>query len=352
MDGSGVGAVREPPLRLSGATEGCGGPNPDRKGTPVNEGKIVITGGSGFIMSHVAERLAATGREIVLFDNNEQHSLPGETQALVEEKKNVRFVQGDVRDKAAVEELIQGAETVYHFAALMGTSSRFKEWEVPTVEVNVIGTINVLQAALEAGVKHFIHPPRPPLAVWMTPYIISKTAQTLFTQMYHHVYGLPTVGLNIQNCYGPRERPILNPNPMRPHEGRKLVASSILAALKNEPVIVFGDGEQSSDFIYIDDVVEACLKASSASAAGQVLDIGMGISTPVNRVVELILELTRSQSKVQHVPLRTGEVKLQTKADLSPAGEILGWGPKTDLREGLKKTIPYYARLLGIPSPV
>jgi UDP-glucose 4-epimerase len=316
------------------------------------DGKIVITGGSGFIMSHVAERLAETGREVVLFDNNEQHSLYEETKGLLARKKNLRFVQGDVRNQAEVEELLKGAETVYHFAALMGTSSRFKEWEIPTVEVNVLGTIQVLQASLKAGVKYFIHPPRPPLAVWLTPYIISKTAQTLFTQMYHHVYGLPTVGLNIQNCYGPRERAILNPNPMRPHEGRKLLASSIMAALKNEPLIVFGDGEQSSDFVYIDDVVEACLKAPCDSSIGQVLDIGTGISTPVNKVVELILKLTRSRSRIEHLPLRTGEAKLHTKADLTPARQYLAWEPKTELVEGLKKTIPYYAGLLGMKSPI
>jgi UDP-glucose 4-epimerase len=316
------------------------------------DGNIVITGGSGFIMSHVAERLAETGREVVLFDNNEQHSLYEETKALLSRKKNLRFVQGDVRNKAEVEELLKNAETVYHFAALMGTSSRFKEWEIPTVEVNVLGTIQVLQASLKAGVKYFIHPPRPPLAVWLTPYIISKTAQTLFTQMYHHVYGLPTVGLNIQNCYGPRERAILNPNPMRPHEGRKLLASSIMAALKNEPLIVFGDGEQSSDFVYIDDVVEACLKAPCDSSIGQVLDIGTGISTPVNKVVELILKLTRSRSRIEHLPLRTGEAKLHTKADLTPARQYLAWEPKTELVEGLKKTIPYYAGLLGMKSPI
>jgi UDP-glucose 4-epimerase len=315
-------------------------------------GKIVITGGSGFIMSHVAERLAETGREVVLFDNNEQHSLYEETRALLARKKNLRFVQGDVRNKAEVEELLINAETVYHFAALMGTSSRFKEWEIPTVEVNVLGTIQVLQASLKAGVKYFIHPPRPPLAVWLTPYIISKTAQTLFTQMYHHVYGLPTIGLNIQNCYGPRERAILNPNPLRAHEGRKLIASTILAALKNEPIIVFGDGEQSSDFVYIDDVVEACRKAPCDSSVGQVLDIGTGISTPVNKVVELILKLTRSRSTIEHLPLRTGEVPLQTKADLTPARQYLAWEPKTELAEGLRKTIPYYANLLGVKSPV
>ncbi len=316
------------------------------------DGKIVITGGSGFIMSHVAERLAETGREVVLFDNNEQHSLYEETRALLARKKNLRFVQGDVRNKAEVEELLKNAETVYHFAALMGTSSRFKEWEIPTVEVNVLGTIQVLQASLQAGVKYFIHPPRPPLAVWLTPYIISKTAQTLFTQMYHHIYGLPTIGLNIQNCYGPRERAILNPNPLRAHEGRKLIASTILAALKNEPIIVFGDGEQSSDFVYIDDVVEACQKAPCDSSVGQVLDIGTGISTPVNKVVELILKLTRSRSRIEHLPLRTGEAKLHTKADPAHAKRYLGWEPKTELVEGLKKTIPYYAGLLGTKSPV
>jgi UDP-glucose 4-epimerase len=316
------------------------------------DGKIVITGGSGFIMSHVAERLAETGREVVLFDNNEQHSLYEETKTLLARKKNLRFVQGDVRNKAVLEKLLRNAETVYHFAALMGTSSRFKEWEIPTVEVNVLGTIHVLQASLKAGVKYFIHPPRPPLAVWLTPYIISKTAQTLFTQMYHHVYGLPTIGLNIQNCYGPRERAILNPNPLRAHEGRKLIASTILAALKNEPVIVFGDGEQSSDFVYIDDVVEACLKAPRDSSVGQVLDIGTGTSTPVNQVVELILKLTRSRSRIEHLPLRTGEAKLHTKADPTHAKKYLGWEPKTELVEGLKKTIPYYADLLGAKSQV
>jgi len=234
----------------------------------------------------------------------------------------------------------------------MGTSSRFKEWEIPTIEVNVIGNINVLQASLNAGVKYFIHSPRPALNVWLTPYIISKTAQTQFTQMYHDIYGLPTIGLNIANCYGPRERAVLNPNPMRPHEGRKMVASNITAALKNEPIIVFGDGEQSSDFVYIDDIVEGCLSAPKDSAIGKICDLGTGISTPVKRVAELIIELTHSKSKIEYLPLRTGEVKLHTKADLTNAKNYLNWEAKVGLEEGLKKTIPYYAKRLGLKSPV
>jgi len=318
----------------------------------MKEGKVVITGGSGFIMSHVAERLVDMGKDVTLFDNNEQHGLYEETQELLKTRKNAKWVQGDVRDRAAIDALVRDAEIVYHFAALMGTSSRFKEWEIPTVEVNVIGTINVLQASLNAGVKYFVHPPRPALALWQTPYIISKMAQTLFTQMYHTIYGLPTIGLNIANCYGPRERGILNPNPLRPHEGRKMVASNITAALKNEPIVVFGDGEQSSDFVYVDDVVEGCLRAPRDSAIGQVCDLGTGVATPVKRVAELIIELTRSKSKIEYLPLRTGEVKLHTKADLTNSKKYLGWEPKMSLEEGLKKTIPYYAKLVGVKSPV
>lgn len=317
----------------------------------MKEGKVVITGGTGFLMSHVSEKLAEQGKEIVLFDNNEQHALPEYIKEFLNKRKNVTYIQGDTRDKAAVDAAIKDAEIVYHFAALMGTASRFKEWQIPTVEVNIIGTINVLEASLNAGVKYYIHPPRPALAVWLTPYIISKTAQTLFTQMYHVVYGLPTIGHNIANAYGPRERPILNPNPSRPHEGRKFIASSIIAALKNEPVIVFGDGEQSSDFVYIDDVVEALLTLKE-SAIGQVVDIGTGISTPVKDVAALIIKLTNSKSKIEYLPMRTGEAKLHTKSDLANAKKYLSWEPKTSLDEGLRKTIPYYAKLLGVKSPV
>jgi len=318
----------------------------------MEEGKIVITGGSGFIMSHVAERYAEMGKDVVLFDNNQQHALYQETQELLNKKKNVKFVQGDTRDRAAVDALVKDAEIVYHFAALMGTSSRFKEWEIPTVEVNVIGTINVLQASLNSGVKYFVHPPRPALAVWQTPYIISKTAQTLFTQMYNTIYGLPTIGLNIANCYGPRERGVLNPNPLRPHEGRKMVASNITAALKNEALVVFGDGEQSSDFVFIDDIVDACMRAPRDTAIGQVCDLGTGVNLPVKKVAEMIIELTKSKSKIEYFPLRTGEVKVHTKADLTNAKKYLDWEPKTSLEEGLKKTIPYYAKQVGVKSPV
>jgi UDP-glucose 4-epimerase len=269
---------------------------------------------------------------------------------LLERRKNVSYIRGDVRDKAALAEAIKGAEIVYHFAALMGTSSRFKQ-EVKTVEVNVIGTLHACDAALAAGVKFFVYPPRPMQTGWLTPYIISKTASTQFTQMYHEVYGLPTVGLNIANIYGPRERAVLEANTLKPGEGRKMMASFIEAALKNEPLPVMGDGEQSSDFIFIDDVIEACMLAPTEAAVGRILEIGTGINTSVRRVAELIIQITGSRSKIEFRPMRTGEVKIHTKSDASDAQKYLGWHWKTGLEDGLRRTIPWYAKQLGLDLP-
>jgi nucleoside-diphosphate-sugar epimerase len=304
------------------------------------ERNVFITGGAGFIMSHVAERLADAGKRLVLYDNLDEHVMNDDMRALVE-RKNVRFVRGDIRDREAVVAAMQGTEVVYHFAAVMGTSARFR-LEIPTVEINVIGTLNVLDAALAAGVKYFVHPPRPALTEWLTPYIISKIAQTQFTAMYHRTYGLPTIGLNIANCYGPRERSVLNAASFKAKEGKKLVATAILAALDGEQIPVFGDGEQAADYVYIDDVVDACIKAVRPAAVGKVYEIGTGVAASVNEVVREIIALTGSRSAIEYLPMRTGEVKLTTVADNAAARADLQWEPRVTLREGLMRTIPYY----------
>ena len=314
------------------------------------EQNVFITGGAGFIMSHVIERLVSAGKNVVVFDNCAEHELYEETEQLLKTSHNLKFVQGDIRDEAAVRKAMEGAEVVYHFAALMGTSARFKQEKV-TIEVNVLGSLNVMQAAVDLGVKYYIHPPRPALTEWVTPYIISKIAQTQFTELFHKTYKLPAIGLMIANCYGPRERSILSSNTLVPREGKKLVATCILAALKNEPLPVFGDGLQGSDFVYIDDVVEACVNAPQEAAIGKVMDIGTGIVTPVKKVAETIIEVVSSKSEIEFFPMRTGEIKLNTKSDISLAKELLDWKPTTSLVEGLTKTIPYYAKIAGVKWP-
>jgi len=312
--------------------------------------KIVLTGGTGFILSYVAERYAALGDDLWIFDQTAPDALPGYAKDLLETNANTTYVQGDIRDKNAVEDIINGAEIVYHFAALMGTSSRFKQ-EVLTTEVNVIGTLHACQAALDSGVKYFVYPPRPMETGWLTPYIISKTASTQMVQMYHETYGLPTVGLNISNIYGPRERAVLEANPYKKGEGRKMMATFVECALKGEPLPVMGDGEQSSDFIFIDDVIEACMKAPSDPAVGKIIEIGTGVKTSVLDVAKQIIELTGGKSEIAFKPMRTGEKKVHTVSDFSDATEYLGWTPTTSLAEGLRKTIPWYAEQLGLAWP-
>ena len=312
--------------------------------------KIVLTGGTGFILSYVAERYAALGDDLWIFDQTAPDALPGYAKDLLETNANTTYVQGDIRDKNAVEDIINGAEIVYHFAALMGTSSRFKQ-EVLTTEVNVIGTLHACQAALDSGVKYFVYPPRPMETGWLTPYIISKTASTQMVQMYHETYGLPTVGLNISNIYGPRERAVLEANPYKKGEGRKMMATFVECALKGEPLPVMGDGEQSSDFIFIDDVIEACMKAPSDPAVGKIIEIGTGVKTSVLDVAKQIIELTGGKSEIAFKPMRTGEKKVHTVSDFSDATEYLGWTPTTSLAEGLRKTIPRYAEQLGLVWP-
>ena len=313
--------------------------------------KIVLTGGAGFLLSYVAETYAAMGEHVVMFDRTGRNDLPEYAKTFLEDNPTASYVKGDIRDRKAVGKAMDGADMVYHFAALMGTSSRFGQ-EAVTTEVNVIGTLNACEAALNAGVRYFIYPPRPMETGWLTPYIITKTASTQFAQMYHQTYGLPTVGLNIANGYGPRERAVLEANPYKEGEGRKMMATFVECAIKGEPLPVMGDGEQSSDFIFIEDVVDACMKAPTGAATGRIIEIGTGIGTAVLDVARLIIELTGSPSKIEFKPLRTGEKKIHTKSDIADAKKYLGWEPKTSLEEGLRKTIPWYAEQLGVPSPI
>lgn len=309
--------------------------------------KVALTGGTGFLLSYVVEKYAAMGDQVLIFDVHPRDKLPEYARDFLEKYTNISYIQGDIRDRSAVENLIKGSELVYHFAALMGTSSRFKQ-EILTTEVNVIGTLHACQAALDAGVKYFVYPPRPMQTGWLTPYIISKTAATQFVQMFHETYGLPTVGLNIANCYGPRERAVLEANPYKKGEGRKMMATFVENALRNEPLPVMGDGEQSSDFVFVEDVVDALMSAPTSNAVGKIIEIGTGKSISVLEVAKMIISLTGSRSEIKLVPMRTGEKKITTVSDYSDAKKYLGWEPKTSLEQGLRRTIPWYAKQLGL----
>lgn len=296
--------------------------------------RVLVTGGGGFIASHLVDKLIKMGTNLTVLDNCYKHDL-GEEIKIHFNKDNFKFVKGDLRNRTLVETLLSDVDVVYHFASIVGTSVTIKD-PILVTDVNVIGTLTMLEASLKKGVKYFIYPTTPDVP-WLNPYKITKATAEKFCQMFYETYGFKTVCLCLTNVYGPRER-------LKPFQ--KVVPTFIKNALLEKPLPVFGDGEQSADYIYVSDVVEACVLAPEDSAAGKVIPIGTGVSTTVNELARIIIRLTGSRSRIQHLPMRKGETKVHIKADVEKAVEYLGWKPTISLEEGLKKTIPYYKRLI------
>lgn len=301
---------------------------------------ITVIGGAGFIASHLVDRLIDMGKNVTVVDSCFGHRLHGETKRYFG-RKNFQFVKGDIRDKELAKKVLSGADVVYHFASLVGTDATF-DYPILATEVNVIGTLNMLQRALECGVKYFVYPATPDVP-WLNPYKITKEAGEKYCRMYYFTYGLKTVCLTLNNVYGPRER-------MGPFH--KIIPTFVTNALLGKPLPIFGDGKQSADYVYVSDVVDAFTLAPQDRAVGKVITIGRGASNTVNEIARLVLKLTRSKSKLKYLPMRPGEVKLRIQTDTGPARKYLGWRAKTGLEEGLRKTIPYYAKLVKVRSPV
>jgi len=278
--------------------------------------RAFVTGGSGFIGSHLVDSLRDRDHQVYVYDLKRGLDV---TKRLILTNK-IKDFHPDV---------------VYHLAAVLGTSETFQDPH-RTVEVNVLGTLNVLEALRNLNYDaKLIYTSKP--RVWRNPYSISKAAAEDFIQAYREAYGLKAVVLRLHNVYGPRQA--LGPV-------QKAVPTFIAKALKNDPVPIYGDGLQSFDWIYVDDVVEALLLAcESGEAIGELMDIGTGDSVSVNDVVKIILDVSGGKSEVRYLPSRLGEgPERELKADTSKAQRLLGFEARTELREGLEKTVEYYRR--------
>ena len=309
--------------------------------------KALVTGGAGFIGSHITDRLLNEGFNVTVIDNLETGSL--EKIVHNQSKKDFRFIKGDIRDLNLVKETMKDVDVVFHEAALASVTVSVKD-PILTNEINVTGTLNLLKASSDFGVKRFVfassaavygdtQSPQKREGVPLnprSPYGISKLAAENYVKIFYKLYGLETVSLRYFNVYGPRQRFDLE----CAYGGVITIFTN--RVLRNMPPMVFGDGEQTRDFVYVEDVVEANMLAlKSKNAAGEAFNIGTGLSTSVNQVAETLKEITgKKDLKNIYASPRPADGR-HGYADISKAHKILNFHPKVSPHEGLTALVEW-----------
>jgi nucleoside-diphosphate-sugar epimerase len=304
--------------------------------------KFVVTGGAGFIGSTLVRTLLRHGR-VAVIDN----LLTGHESNLKEVRGQIDYHNVDIRNAAALEPAIRGADTVFHLAAIPSVPRSIED-PVPSHEVNIDGTFNVLRAASGAGVRRVVYAASSsaygdteilPKTESMTPlpkspYAVQKLLGEYYASVFHSCYGLETVALRFFNVYGPRQ------DPTSPYSGVLSLFMKHLVA-RTSPTI-FGDGEQSRDFTYVEDVAELCWKASQASGvAGKMYNAGNGNQYTLNQVWKVLQEMEGVDLPAQFGPPRAGDVR-HSKADTAAAIRALDHSPRVTIEEGLRRTLEWY----------
>jgi nucleoside-diphosphate-sugar epimerase len=309
--------------------------------------RILVTGGAGFIGSHLVDRLIAEGSEVTVLDNFDTGKLDN-----VSGHKDLRIVKGDIRDYALIRRTVEDVDAVFHEAALVSIVLSVQDPLVAN-EINVTGTLNLLKASSDLGVKRFIYAssaaaygntsaPRKKEDMPLdpaSPYGMSKLAAEKYAEIFYELYGLETVSLRYFNVYGSRQR-----------FDEKWAYGGVISIfldrlLKNMPPVIHGDGEQTRDFVYVKDVVEANILALKTSgAAGEVFNIGTGKRNTVNKVAQLLKQMTNKENLENvHADSRPGDVR-HGYADISKAERILNYVPKFSIEQGLAELVNWYTQ--------
>jgi len=307
--------------------------------------RVLVTGGAGFIGSHLVDQLLKEGIEVVVLDNLQGGRLENIRQHLG--KKNLCFVRGDIRNYRLVRNLVRDVDAIIHQAAQISVPESIED-PVLTNDVNVNGTLNLLKASVESDVKRFVYAsscavygdaemmpikedclPKP-----TSPYGASKLAAESYVQAFHEVFRLKTVCLRCFNVYGSRQ---IN----NYYSG--VITQFLNRLSKNLPLIIFGDGEQSRDFIHVQDVVKANMLALRIKGVeGETFNIATGVATTINQLAATLLEITnKSCLKVVHSKPRKGDIK-HSVGDNSKAKKKLRYNVKFSLKEGLKELVENY----------
>ena len=305
--------------------------------------RYLVTGGAGFIGSNTVDELVRRGHSVVVLDDLSA----GKEENLAEVRSKITFVKGSVIDVEAVQKAIHQAEYVIHLAARTSVPRSVKDPQ-ETNRINVEGTLNVLVAALDNRVKRLVfaasssaygETPTLPKTESMepkpiSPYGVSKYVGELYASVFGRCYGLETVCLRYFNIFGPRQ------DPDSPYSG---VLSRFAAAfLADEPPVVFGDGEQTRDFAYVENAVQANLLACEApGATGHVFNVGTGNRVSLNQTLELFRQVSGKTLQAQFEPPREGDIR-DSQADIAKAKEMLGYEPAVGFEEGLERTFAWY----------
>lgn len=300
----------------------------------------LVTGGAGFIGSHIVRRLVSEGKVVRVIDDLST----GLEERLDDIRGQIEFIRGDLADQRVSDDVVRNVQYVLHQAAVPSVQRSVRD-PVATNQANVVATLNLLESCRRVDVRRFVYAasssaygdtevlpksermsPDP-----LSPYALQKLTGERYCKLYYSLYGLETVSLRYFNVFGPSQDPH--------SEYSAVIPKFILKIMAGEAITVYGDGEQSRDFTYVENVVAANFMAlTSPSVAGQVCNIGCGERITLNRLIQLLEGILKTKAKVQYGPARAGDV-LHSLADINLARRLLGYDPKVMIEEGLRRTI-------------
>jgi nucleoside-diphosphate-sugar epimerase len=305
--------------------------------------RYVVTGGAGFIGSNTVDELVKRGHSVVVLDDLSA----GKEENLAEIRNKITFIKGSITDIEVVRKAMHEADYVLHLAARTSVPRSVKD-PIGTNIVNIDGTLNVLVAARDAKVKRIAFaasssaygetPTLPKVETMqpapISPYGVTKFVGELYLQTFGRCYGLENVSLRYFNVFGPRQ------DPGSPYSG--VLAKFCSAALENTQPVIFGDGEQTRDFTYVANAVQANLLAfEAANVSGKVFNVGVSGRVSLNEVVDVLGKISGARMEAKHEPAREGDIR-DSQADITQARNFLGYEPEVDFEEGLRRTFEWY----------
>jgi nucleoside-diphosphate-sugar epimerase len=308
--------------------------------------RYLVTGGAGFIGSNTVDELVRRGHSVVVLDDLSS----GKEENLADIRTKITFMKGSITDIEVLRKAMHEAEYVLHLAARTSVPRSVKD-PIETNKINIDGTLNVLVAARDVKVKRVVFaasssaygetPTLPKVETMqpqpISPYGVTKFVGELYAQTFGRCYGLENVSLRYFNIFGPRQ------DPSSPYSG--VLAKFCTSFLEETQPVVFGDGEQTRDFTYVDNAVHANLLACEApNVSGRVFNVGTGGRTSLNQVLQALGEISGKRLEGKYDPPRDGDIR-DSQADISEAREYLGYEPQVSFEEGLRKTFDWYRSL-------